>query len=57
MIRFLSNCGDLLGKDAEQMSGFYAIKIGSDWEEMNGFGIGICSEGHGLLKCFPKFCF
>jgi len=51
MMHFLSNCGDgniLLGKDAEQISDFYAVKVDSDWEGINSFGIGIYSEGHGL---------
>ncbi len=51
MIHFLSNCGDgnvLLGKDAEQISDFYAVKVDSDWEGLNSFGISIYSEGHGL---------
>jgi len=51
MIHFLSNCGDgsiLLGKDAEQISDFYAIRVASDWEEIKSFGVGIYSEGHGL---------
>ncbi len=50
MIHFLSNCGDgnvLLGKDAEQISDFYAVKVDSDWEGLNSFGISIYSEGHG----------
>ena len=48
MIHFLSNCGDgnvLLGKDAEQISDFYAVKVDSDWEGLNSFGISIYSEG------------
>ncbi len=44
----MNNGNILIGKDAEQRSGFHAIRIDSDWDGMNSFGIGIYSEGHGL---------
>ena len=52
MLESLSTCdaGTLvLGQDAEQQRAFYSAIVHLGWEGFRTFGIGICSEGHGLV--------
>jgi hypothetical protein len=49
--QFLSQCGGgsiLLGEGAEFQREFYAVTAALDCDGQEPFGIGICSEGHGL---------
>ncbi len=53
MMNFLKDCdaGSLvLGGDAEKLK-FYSVIVNLEWarESVHHFGIGICSEGHGLV--------
>ncbi len=51
----LSDCDQetiLLGEDADQMTDFHSLRVFSDWNGLSRFGIGICSEGHGLEPHF-----
>jgi hypothetical protein len=54
MMNFLKGCdaGNLvLGMDAETKAKFYSVVVNLEWarESAHHFGIGICSEGHGLV--------
>ncbi len=51
MLQFLAKCDSgslLLGEDAEQEMQFLSALVSLEWSGMHHFGIGICSEGHGL---------
>lgn len=60
MLNFIEKCDAgslLLGKEAEQEIEFYSVIIHLEWSGVHRFGIGICSEGHGLsphLFLLPK---
>lgn len=52
MLQFLAKCDSgslLLGEDAEQETQFFSALVSLEWSRLHHFGIGICSESHGLL--------
>lgn len=54
MVEFLSRCEAgyiLLGENQEQEAEFFSVTIYLEYAALRRFGIGICSQGHGILPC------
>lgn len=52
MLQFLENCDlgrVLLGQDAEQDKEFYSVLVRFNFSGLHCLGIGICSEGQGII--------